>query len=160
MKLIPLTKGLFAKVDDSDYDFLSQWKWCANWKYNSFYALRHITLNGKRSHLLMHRAILCLTLNDKVSVDHIDNDTLNNQRCNIRIATCSQNNNNARKRSGCSSIYKGVNRRGNRWRATIKVNGKKLHIGMFSFEEDAAMAYDAEATKYFGEYAKLNFTPQ
>jgi hypothetical protein len=47
---------------------------------------------------------------------------------------------------------------GGKWAASIKYNGKKIHLGLFDSEIDAAKTYDNEATKLFGEYINLNFT--
>ncbi len=60
---------------------------------------------------------------------------------------------------GCSSRYKGVVRRGayKRWRARIGFNGKRIHLGDFADEKQAAMAYDDKAAELFGEFAYLNF---
>lgn len=45
------------------------------------------------------------------------------------------------------------------WRASIRINGKREHLGSFRAEEDAAHAYDLMAVKVFGEHALLNFLP-
>jgi hypothetical protein len=66
---------------------------------------------------------------------------------------------NQRKQSGTSSRYKGVSWRAdrNKWTAYICPDRKKINLGVFNSEEDAARAYDSMAPKYFGEFARLNF---
>src|SRR3990172_7104034 len=58
MKLIPLTQGQFAIVDDEDYQWLSQWKWHARKHGNAYYAVRDVRQNEKRKLIRMHREIL------------------------------------------------------------------------------------------------------
>ncbi len=57
-----------------------------------------------------------------------------------------------------SSIYKGVTKAptGSKWISGIKKDGKRMHLGSFSTEEDAALRYNKEAVKLFGEFANLN----
>jgi hypothetical protein len=159
MKYIELSQGQRAKVDDGDFDWLNQWKWCAEWnrETRSFYAVRKSDLvDGKRHHVCMHRLVLgCLPGR---LTDHKDHDTLNNQRYNLRIATNAQNQHNQKARKG-SSIYKGVtwHKRDERWAAGIVCDMKRHSLGYFTNERDAALAYDAKARELFGEFACTNF---
>ncbi len=156
MKLIPLTQGKFAQVDDADYDCLSQWKW----QYAAGYAVRNKyigTFDGKKKTktFLMHREINKTP--DGFETDHRDSDRLNNQRYNLRDATQIQNQRN--REHGCGkSKYKGVsrNKRTERWEAKIKTIDKRYYLGSFNSETDAAISYNNAALKYFGEFARLN----
>jgi hypothetical protein len=157
MRQIELTKGYYAEVDDADYVWLMQWKWCACVNQSTIiYAVRGIRTNGKTRLTYMHRAILGVK---KQRIDHKDNNGLNNQRNNLRIATRAQNMANSRSYRNCAIGYRGVYRPADRakYRARITIGGKDVHIGSFEFVEDAARAYDAVAFKAFGEFAKLNF---
>lgn len=101
----------------------------------------------------MHR----LLVHSTADVDHIDGNGLNNCFCNLRAATKSQNSMNKcpiKKRG--DSKYKGVCRNKKNWSAQITLQKKKRHLGTFTHEIDAAKAYNEAATKYFGEFARLN----
>lgn len=91
-------------------------------------------------------------------IDHINRVPSDNRPCNLRLATYSQNNANVSPVGG-SSIFKGVSwhKSSRCWRAQIKFGGRKIHIGGFLAEVDAAVAYDAKAAELFGEFAVLNF---
>src|SRR5688572_27064824 len=120
MKLIPLTKGLFAKVDDSDFIWLSKWKWFAIKSGNTFYAVRSDYSTAKQIRVWMHREIIG-EVKKGLFVDHEDQDGLNNQKENLRFATRSQNKMNATKKKITSSMFKGVTwRKGrNKWQSFI-----------------------------------------
>lgn len=157
MKEIPLTNGLFAKVDESDFEILSKFNWQAvnNRKY---YARRHIMIDGKKSKIYMHREIMGVTKSD-VFVDHIDGDGLNNTRANLRVASHSENLANVPKRNGTSSKYRGVNfkKSTGKWQVQIQHNNKMHWVGSFNNEIEAAKAYDKKAVELFGAFAQLNF---
>lgn len=147
-----------AMVDNEDYEELSKYSWCALEGGKTTYAVRNIRVKGKRGLMLMHREILGLK-DPKILVDHKDRDGLNNQKSNLRISNQSQNLCNRGSNIGSSSIYKGVSwhRSRGKWRARICKNGKKKYIGIFDSEKEAALAYDREAIKLHGEFARLNF---
>ncbi|HEY4547820.1 MAG TPA: AP2 domain-containing protein [Pedomonas sp.] len=136
----------FAKVDAKDVALLSQYRWRKQGRYAA-------TRLPDGSLLLMHR--LLLSPPGDMLVDHIDGDGLNNCRHNLRVCTNSENMKN-RKSSGGVSRFKGVWRDGDRWRATIRVNGKKICLGTHPTEERAARRYDAAARRWHGEFAKTN----
>ena len=91
-------------------------------------------------------------------IDHIDRNPLNNNIENLRETTQSQNNMNRTKLKNCSSQYKGVtwNKNLNKWQVSITINRKRKHLGLFTNETDAAIAYNEAAIKLFKEYANLN----
>ena len=65
---------------------------------------------------------------------------------------------NKSSRKNSSSEYIGVSKYGKKWVATIKVNNKKLHLGYFVDEIEAAKARDLATKEHFGKYGNLNFT--
>jgi AP2 domain len=165
-KTIELTQGYVAIVDAADYDRVMKFKWCAtedrreDGSIRNVYAQRRFrTPEGNRAIQYLHRFILGVTSN-QVQVDHINSDGLDNrQRTNLRVCSPSQNQHNKRKMHGASSRFKGVSfiKWAAKWRAQIRLNYKHKHIGYFTTETDAAIAYDAAARKYFGEFALCNF---
>lgn len=158
MKQIPLTQNQYAPVDDADYGWLNRYKWCAIKNGYTFYAVRAIRINGKRTTLRMHRLILGLIPGDGKETDHIDQNGLNNQRSNLRICSRSENNQNQQAIRGSTSQYKGISRSKSdkKWRARLYLNGQQKHLGYFPSETDAAVAYNRAAKKAFGEFARLN----
>lgn len=152
-KLIPLTKGQSAIVDDGDFEWLSQWKWYAQPNsHGGFYANRHDA--GRL--VAMHR--LVNDTPDGFVTDHIDGNGLNNRRANLRTATQLQNMMNRHGKRGGTSVYKGVwadpNPRNRKlWRSAIRLNGKLKYLGRFETEEDAAAAYARASFDHFGEFA-------
>lgn len=155
MKLIPLTHGQTALVDDADFARFGHLNWMATTanKGRTFYAARGRPRPG-RGLLLLHREILGLT-DPRIKGDHRNHDTLDNRRCNLRISTQAQNVAHrgildARNTSG----FRGVSwhRQRWKWRARIMVGQKDIHIGLFKTAKSAAKAYAAANLKYFGAF--------
>lgn len=153
---IPLSQGQVALVDAADYDWLMQWRWWARWKKQTktFCAYRSVhDFDTKRSHtVLMHRLIMDAPVG--ILVDHIDGDTLNNRRQNLRLATNSQNMANRKTNSNSIAGLKGVSFFGSKWRAEIQCNNKRYPLGSFSTPEEAHAAYIEAAKRLFGEFAR------
>jgi hypothetical protein len=153
-KRIKLTWGKYAIVDPDDYQRLSKYNWCAVKRTRTWYAYT-FTIDGKP--LLMHR--LVANAPKRMVVDHINHNGLDNRRTNLRLCTHQQNQRHRRPKRGCSSKYKGVSWSKTRmkFRAMICLNAKRIHLGYFVSEIDAAKAYDKKARELFGEFAYLNF---
>src|SRR5690606_17270138 len=122
-----------------------------------FYAVSRLKINGKWKNIRMHRLIMGVEKSSKPMVDHIDGNGLNNCRSNLRLATHSQNLQNADSRRGTSK-YKGVyfSKQLQKYRAKIIVDKKEIMLGSYINEDDAARAYNYAAIEYFGEFARLN----
>lgn len=159
---IPLGRGYVALVDDADHDrIVAAGPWHAVIKRDTVYAV-HTEFTPPKTFraVFMHR----LFHPNAEAVDHINRDTLDNRRCNLRPATAAQNSQNRRKRADSKQPYKGIRRmaRGGPrpWIAAITTRGEVKHLGMFATPEEAARAYDAAALKHHGEFAVINFPEQ
>lgn len=165
MQLINLTKGQVAQVSDEDFEYLSRWKWRAQYSdlTESYYAVRNEYRGGpkrskqrKKVAILMHREVMRRMLNrtrlsKKKVVDHINHDTLKNTRDNLRYVSYRQNMQNLRKNK--SSKYPGVswNTQKQKWVSQIRVDGEIQHLDFFDIEEDAAEAYKTACQDLIGE---------
>ena len=157
---LPLSNGGYAKIDVEDVPRVQGRAWHIS---RGGYVVSRVAGKGVR----LHRHLMG-DLVAGVECDHINGDPLDNRRCNLRPATRGQNRSNTRKERGCLSQYKGVTldrRRAGKWRAQINNldpntgRQKNTHLGTYDLPIYAALAYDAEARKRYGEYAKCNFPP-
>ena len=139
MRLLPVYSrdGVvgWTRVDDADYDFLSQFRWNRCGTAPRWYV--HGRVCGER--ITMHRLLLGLKAGDKRQADHIDRDRFNNQRANLRICTVGQNHRNTVARKG---RYRGVSwsHDHQKWRATVLLNGRQHFGGYFDDEAGAGRA--------------------
>lgn len=156
MKKIPLTQGFIALVDDEDFEVLSKYKWFFTLKKDGRCASEGWAGNPKKR-VYMHRFIMNL-YDNSLCVDHINGDTLDNRRENLRICTHSQNMRNRRPSAKSTSGFKGVNwnKNSNKWEVRIKKDGKSIGVGYFNCLISAAKAYNEAAKKHHGEFARLN----
>jgi hypothetical protein len=159
MKIIPLTRGEFAIIDDEDFERVSKYKWSISSNAKGFhYAHAKVKINGKTTLIRMHRFIT--NAPKGVFVDHINGQTLDNQKHNLRFCTNQQNVFNSHKPITNTSGYKGVTLKKRhttkRWCARITYNDKRIHLGYFATKEEAAYAYNEKAKELYGEFARLN----
>ena len=120
--------------------------WCGS---GGRYATR--TSCGKTIYL--HREILCAAPGE--FVDHINRDKLDNRRANLRIATRSQNNIN--RLTTMPHGFRGVEKHGRKYRATITVNNRSIRSKVKATAIEAAAEYDQLAIQHQGGFAILNF---
>ena len=164
MKIIPLTKGYVAIVDDEDFATLATHKWCvsvvATGNRTLFYAVRR--QKGSSKLTLMHRVITHAP--EGMEVDHKDGNGLNNVKKNLRMCTRAQNcyHSSPRKIINRASTYKGVSFRSRKqsrhkpWVAQLVLNGKHALYKEYATEHEAAQAYNQAAKKHYGKFAWLN----
>ncbi len=156
IRYIALTQGKYAIVDAADYAWLNQWKWCAARSGNRWYAYRKH--HGKTMH--MHKLIM--NPPPGMVVDHINGNSLDNRRVNLRICTQRQNawNHGRRKKENATSRFIGVHRdkrRPEKCYVRVTRDGKATNLGPFDDEVEAARARDRMAIELHGSFAYLNF---
>lgn len=153
-KHVPLPCGDFAIVDDEDYEAVSAFKWRKNKSGKECYPVTgHNDSGGVR---FLHRVIMRAPKGSMV--DHKNGDVLDNRKENLRFCSYTENARNMAPRGG-TSRFKGVRwlTGKNRWKAEIGMDKRRVHIGYFTNEEDAARAYDHAALQHYGEFARTNF---
>lgn len=160
MKSVPLSKGREAIVDDDDYARVSGFRWYATsgTPDTPRYAARKRPARDPGPRVIyLHRELL--NAPSGLEVDHINGNTFDNRRCNLRLCSNYGTSRNRRKSAGHSSVHKGVywHRGARKWAAVIHVNDRARHLGLFSDESHAARVYDAAARTHFGEFARPNF---
>lgn len=126
-----------AIIDAVDADRINRWRW----QLVEGYAAR--TASQPRKHRVrMHRDLLGLIHGDGLEGDHVNHDTLDNRRINLRIVTHAGNGQNKSGHRNGTSRYRGVwwHKASGKWVAQVKVMGKNISLGHFTSEEEAAAA--------------------
>lgn len=138
-------------IDDEDREKVLSERWCVSRKASGFYVV------NRRSGVYLHRL-----LTDAIkgqTVDHVNHNTLDNRKMNLRICTHAENIRNRKGKnknntSGAKGVFWAAWAR--RWRAQIKVNGRSKHLGYYENFLDAERAYNAAAIKHFGVFANCS----
>lgn len=146
---VPLSLGKFAAIHKDDYPKIANFTWRVQTtrRPGKFYAFTTIS---------MHRLITGAGLGELV--DHQNNNGLDNRRSNLRLCDWSSNHANihaVRSVAGYKGVF--INQETGAYGARLAFRGKRIYLGSFDTPEEAARAYDAEALKTCGEFAKLNF---
>jgi len=154
---IHLSSRKIAVIDESDVDRVAVCKWSAQWNGDAWYAVGYpFGVKNKRRYL--HRYLLDAQRGELV--DHVNRNTLDCRRSNLRMCNTFESNRNRRaSRVNKQSRFKGVGWRPDRqhWRVYIKHNGRSIYLGSSKSEEDAARLYDRGAIAIHGQFAVLNF---
>ena len=161
MKIIPLTQGKVAFVDDEDSEWLSQWKWRAIKSANNlrWYAIRNSKkddmITGKRKCIYMHREIVKGGFQQR---DHKNGNGLDNRKENLRGCTASQNLGNFRTFRKGTSKFRGVSwyKDYKKWVVVVNFEKKRYFCGYFDSEVEAAKKYNQKAFQLFGEFYSPN----
>ncbi len=146
-------KGLyFALVDDEDFEYINKYNWSIHYisKSATLYASRKDSKTKKT--IWMHRFIY-EKYNSTIykEIDHKDRNGLNNQKCNLRQSTRTQNCCNTKPFG--KVMYRGIDINGGKYRVRIKTEGKSIYLGRFNDIETAVITYNNAAKMYFGEFA-------
>jgi hypothetical protein len=152
--IIIVASGAITKVDEIDHYSLLNFPWRIVGKGHIGYTPKRTTTT-----ILMHRVIAKrMGLDLSALIEHEDRDPANNQRCNIRAATYSQNAMNVASRNNTGSKYKGVSwsKTHNKWVVGLVINRHHVFGGYYKFEWEAAIEYNKLAILHHKEFACLN----
>jgi AP2-like factor, euAP2 lineage len=158
-------KGYVTIIDDEDYDLIKEYSWrvCTKEeKQGLIYfhaATKRDPVTRAQKDIRLHRFIMKCSTGDGIYIDHINHNTLDNRKCNLRKTDAGGNVRNSRKTIRNTSGYKGVSffKRDSIYKACIKYKGVSYNIGGTPDIIEAAKLYDMMAIKLFGEYACINF---
>lgn len=166
LRYLELTRGYRAKVDDEDYARLNRRKWHTNMSRGQVYAARCVMgVDGKQKKRMLHYEVLGLSQPPEKGkvVDHINGDSLDCRKVNLRVVSVYQNRWNTRPvRRKCASRYKGVSWQRPKgpfkggWQATIMCRGRRRYLGFFRREYEAVVAFNRAAARLQGKYAWIN----
>lgn len=150
-----LIRGIEIQIDKDELWRLKKNKYYAmKFKNGKIYFYRHKMIDYKYYTHKLHREIAKTPL--KLICDHINGNTLDNRKCNLRNCSHAENIRNQNLHRDNRSGYRGVSRHKNKWRAQIVVNYRHINIGSFETKEKAYEAYKKEAKKYFKKYANIS----
>ena len=168
---LQLTTGGIAIINDDDFErelfvefrngfvwrgTISGRPWWAAEKSHTSYAISRVQVDCKQYELRLHRLVLCARKGDVV--DHVNGNGLDCRRLNLRFVSTHGNAHNTIAQRGSSSRFKGVSfhKQSGRWSAQIRHERRKIHLGLYATEAEAAAVYDMKARELFGETALLN----
>ena len=149
-------------MDDEDWEKVSKFKWVVNSpkKANGKHYVQYDFYENNIHHaLLLHRLIMNCDYRDNLYVDHINGNTLDNRKCNLRVCSIAENTRNQQKHRDSINPYKGIKYsvRDKLWVARIQYNKKRIYVGYNKDPIEAAKAYDRKAIELHGEFAYTNF---
>ena len=161
MNTIPLTQGKVAIISPEDYRHLMQWSWHAAKKGRqtiTYYAERRVNSKTENRHIGLHQEVVKrvgIVIPPGYTIDHINNDPLDNRRENLRVVTESQNQWNRRRggdnRTGVKGVcYDEANRN---YKAAIWKGNKPMWQKHFKTLNAATTAIEKARKKLHGDYA-------
>lgn len=149
-------KGHAVIIDDDDSERILARSWVM--AGNGIYFVSYSHRVGRQSkYFRLHRFIMGYGPGDPVVIDHINSDTLDNRKVNLRICTQAENMMNQKRRVDNKSGYKGVswNSEKRKWCAEIHYQNNKIRLGYFVTPIEAYEKYCEAAKKYHGDFARL-----
>lgn len=152
---IRCSSGKYALIDPEDYEYLSKFNWNDYTGYPRTFRRRK-SENNKLIGTSMHALILKAPKG--LAIDHINGNTLDNRKKNLRIVTSQQNGCNRKLGSNNTTGYKGVtyHKRDRLYQSSIKIKGKRQYLGWFKTAEEAANAYNKASKILHGEFGRIN----
>ena len=154
------TNGYQFIISEQDIEFVDSKSWFAQGRPRFMYVATIIKEGNKRKIKYLHRLLFNLT-DRKVFIDHINHNTLDNTRENLRLSNNRLNQANRNKSPNCGSKYIGVVKtKYNTWDSRIRDNRKRILLGRFKTEEAAALAYNEAAKIIHENHAILNVLPK
>ena len=157
---IVIASGHTVLVDDCDANLVTKTKWHYRAMCRKWYVTRPSGQGKYKRAAYLHRLITGAGAGQ--IVDHINGNSLDNRRENLRIVDSVQNARNRAKTSlKTSSQFKGVcfdsRHKSRPWRASIRTDEGRKHLGQFATEFEAAKAYDVASRRFHGEFGRTNF---
>jgi len=152
---VTLTKGYVAIIDADDVERVQPFSWRALVVHTNVYGYRSLERSHiNRKGMLLHRLIM--NAPNGFDVDHINCNSLDNRKSNMRICTHSENLCNQRTRKGTASPLKGVSfaKCKTRWRARIVIQGVEISLGQFATEQEAHAAYCTASAKIHKDFGR------
>lgn len=158
---IETNNGKVFIIDKEDYEKIKNYTWyaCHKRKNSSPYIIADYMIDGKKYKLYLHRFLMGCVKGDGKIIDHINGDTLNNSKSNLRVASRAENQRNCKTQHNCQSGRKGVRKHKlcNKWQARITVNDKEIYLGLFDTFEEACKAREKAEDLYFKEYKSYEY---
>ena len=133
--VLQISQDKYILFDRDDYEKISQYRWHSGGSENNYAYTR---VNGK--HTSLQRFLTDCP--DGLVVDHINHDTYDNRKENLRICTPKENSHNRSKQGG-------VHRHRDKWKATISINGKRTYLGVYNTYEEALKVRKEAEKQYY-----------
>lgn len=146
--MLPINSNVAFLIDKDDYNLVSQFKWYRVKDHNGSDYFRYqasAKINGILKTFPLHRLVMNFPTN---LVDHINRDTSDNRKSNLRETSRMVNSTNCKMHKTNKTGYRGVCKRGGKFISQISVNGKKIYLGIFENLQDAVDSYQSAIKKY------------
>ena len=138
-------------IDKEDLEIIYPYSWS---KDTSGYIISNSCKlhSGNNTSIKLHRLIMGVS-GYELKVDHINHDTTDNRKCNLRIVTNQQNCRNRKPQYNNKSGVSGVKRSHNKWTAYVYDKGENICLGQFDTIEEAIEARKTAEKEYYKEYS-------
>lgn len=152
---IKLSGGEVTSIDEEDFDRINVYTWNVDKRKNKKYARARIKIGGKYKNIYLHRFIMG-DIPKGMTVDHINGNSLDNRKVNLRICSIFQNHQNmvnCKQRVLPRGVYTLSN--SNKYEASISINGKHKYLGLFETIKEASDVYINASIKHRGEFSSV-----